>query len=90
MGSPLSPIVANLFMEKFKKEALDSYPFKPTKWKRYVDDTNVVWPHGDAQLRKLLTHLNSISPNIKFTMELEERGSIPFLYFLITRRKMVD
>jgi len=26
MGSPLSPIVANLFMEKFEKKALDSYP----------------------------------------------------------------
>jgi len=26
MGSPLSPIVTNLFMEKFEKKALDSYP----------------------------------------------------------------
>ena len=42
MGSPLSPIVANLFMEKFEKEALESYPLKPTRWKRYVDETNVI------------------------------------------------
>ena len=28
MGSPLSPIVANLFMEKFEREALNSYPLK--------------------------------------------------------------
>ena len=76
MGSSLSPIVANLFMEKFEKEALDSYPLKPSRWKRYVDDTNVVWPHGEDELRKFLSHLNSISPNIKFTMELEENGSI--------------
>jgi len=34
MGSSLSPIVANLFMEKFEKEALDSYPLKPSIWKR--------------------------------------------------------
>ena len=87
MGSPLSPIVENLFMEKFKKEALDSYPLKPTKWKRYVDDTNVIWPHGETKLGKFLTHLNSISPNIKFTMELEENGSIPFLDVLLTRKE---
>ena len=46
MGSPLSPIVANNFMENFEKRALDSYPLKPTRWKRFVDDTNVLWPHG--------------------------------------------
>ena len=86
MGSSLSPIVANLFMEKFEKEALDSYPLKPSRWKRYVDDTNVVWPHGEDELRKFLSHLNSISPNIKFTMELEENGSIPFLDVLLTRK----
>jgi hypothetical protein len=40
MGSHLSPIVANLFMEKFEKRALESYPLKPSRWKRYVDDTN--------------------------------------------------
>ena len=42
MGSPLSPIVADLFMENFKKRALDSYPLKPTRWKRLFDDTNVL------------------------------------------------
>ena len=87
MGSPLSPIVENLFMEKFEKEALDSYSLKPTKWKRYIDDTNVIWPHGEIELGKFLTHLNNISPNIKFTMELEENGSIPFVDVLLTRKK---
>jgi hypothetical protein len=41
MGSPLSPIVANLYMEKFKKNSLETYPLKPSRWKRYADDTNV-------------------------------------------------
>ena len=30
MGSPLSPIVANIFMEKFEKEALDTAPHPPS------------------------------------------------------------
>ena len=29
MGSPLSLIVANLYMEYFEKKALESYPLKP-------------------------------------------------------------
>jgi hypothetical protein len=87
MGSPLSPIVANLYMEKFEKNALETYPLKPSRWKRYVDDTNVKWPHGEEELGRFFEHLNSISENIKFTMELEENNSIPFLDVLITRKQ---
>lgn len=72
MGSPLSPIVANLFMEKFEERALESYHLKPLRWKRYVDDTNIKWPHGSNELNKFFEHLNEISNDIKFTMELEE------------------
>jgi len=31
MGSPLPPIVSNVFMENFEKRALDSYPLKSTR-----------------------------------------------------------
>ena len=34
MGSPLSPIIANLYMENFETKALNT-----AMWKRYVDDT---------------------------------------------------
>ena len=33
MGSPLSPIVANIFMEKFEEEALARAPHPPSLWK---------------------------------------------------------
>ncbi|MCY6488407.1 reverse transcriptase domain-containing protein, partial [Actinobacillus pleuropneumoniae] len=46
MGSPLSPVVANLFMEDFESKALNSARLLPKLWKRYVDDTNVIWSHG--------------------------------------------
>eukprot|EP00253_Pinus_taeda_P032352 PITA_32352 len=87
MGSPISPIVANLYMEYFEKKALESYPLKPAWWKRFVDDTNIKWTHGKPELDTFFIHLNSISPEIKFTMELEENMRIPFLEILIIRKE---
>ena len=42
MGSPISPIVANLYMENFETRALQSSPNPPLLWKRFVDDTFVI------------------------------------------------
>ena len=86
MGSPLSPIVANLFMEKFEKKALEAYPLKPKLWKRYVDDTNVLWTYGEQELNKLFEHTNSQSVDIKFTMKVEKNESIPFLDVLVYKK----
>jgi hypothetical protein len=38
MGSPLSPVIANFYMEDFEEAALDLAPHKPISWFRYVDD----------------------------------------------------
>ena len=82
MGSPLSPIVANIFMEKFEKEALDTAPHPPILWERYVDDTFVIQEqHKD----EFFHNINSIDPNIDFTAETTKAdGSTPFLDTLVT------
>ena len=42
MGSPVSPVVANLFMEEFEHRALTSAVNPPRLWKRFVDDPFVI------------------------------------------------
>ena len=82
MGSPISPIIANLFMEDLETRALSTTPHPPSLWKRYVDDTLTIIKrdHKDT----FLDHLNSIDANIKFTSEdPKEDGSISFLDILI-------
>ena len=82
MGSPLSPVVANLFMEMLEERSLATAPLKPKLWLRYVDDTFVIWPHGQEALDEFHTHLNSQSEDIQFTTEEE---SLPFLDTTVRR-----
>lgn len=85
MGSPLSPVVANLFMENFESKALASSHLLPKLWKRFVDDTCVIWFHGKEKLELIFLHLNNQSSSIKFTMEFECICSLPFLDILLSR-----
>ena len=78
MGSPVSPIVANLYMEYLEQKALSTAPNPPKFWGRYVDDTFVI--HKEANKQSFLQHINSVDPAIRFTVEdNKEDGSIPFL-----------
>ena len=83
MGCPISPIVANLYMEDFEMRAINTSPQPTLMWKRFVDDTFVVIKA--AQKQSFLDHINSIDYHMQFTGE-EQRpdGSIPFLDILIT------
>ncbi|KAJ8910459.1 hypothetical protein NQ315_008872 [Exocentrus adspersus] len=70
MGSSLSPIMSNIFMEHFEETYVKSYINKPKIWWRYVDDVFSIWPHGQDNLTDFLNFLNNIEPTIKFTLEL--------------------
>ena len=83
MGSLVSPIVANLYMEHFEGEALWSASNPLRFWFRYVDATWVIQQRVHKQ--EFLEHINSIGPAITFTVEgTQGKGSIPFLDTLVT------
>jgi hypothetical protein len=86
MGSPLSPVVASFFMEDFEKRAIEQATHKPTCWFRYVDDTFVIWKHGQEKLTEFLNQLNGLHNNIQFMVEKEEDGHLPVLDIDIYRK----
>ena len=86
VGSPISPIVANLFTEDLEVQAIRTSPSSPALWKRYVDDTFTIIKKVNRS--SFLDNLNSIHPNIKFSSEeTRSDGSMPFLDILITPKE---
>ena len=72
-------------MEHFEQTTIAFAEYKPSLWLRYVDDVFSIWPHGDCELEKFLKHLNTQRRSIKFTIEKENKGKLPFLDILIDR-----
>ena len=77
MGSHVSLVIANIYMEYFESLAIPSSPTLIKWWSRYVDDVHRAIRKD--QVNKLQEHLNSIDPHIKFIIELPGTDGLPFL-----------
>ena len=73
------------YMEAFEDKAHEEVLVCPKMWFRYVDDTSVVWKHGQEQLERFQEHLNNRNKSIQFTKESE--GVITFLDVKYKRNK---
>ena len=84
IGSPLSSIVANLYMKAFEKRVHSSSTVTPKLWLRYMDDTFVVWLHSQNTLDDLHSHLNALHSSMQFT---REEVSVQFPFWICVWRK---
>ena len=84
MGLPLGPTFANIFLSFYEKKWLDNCPlsFKPTFYRRYVDDTFILFKE-ESHCTQFLNYLNSQHPSIKFTSEVEKDCKLSFLDVLV-------
>ena len=71
MGSPVSPIVCNLYLEELEQLAISTALHPPAWWYRYVDDTNS--KHKKARVQEFTDFLNSLDEDIQWTHELPAR-----------------
>ena len=83
MGSPVSPVVADIFIDELDKKALEELHAPPKIWHRFVDNViSVILSSDEAWL---LDHLNEQHPRITFTIERENERKMPFMDVLFKR-----
>ena len=80
MGSPLGPTLANLFLAYHEENWLNNCPvqFKPTFFRRYVDDIFLLFDNRD-HVKKFLKYMNSRHRIINFTYEEKQNNTLAFL-----------
>ena len=83
MGSPLGPVLANIFMVELKRNIIPTLSNDILIWKRYVDDT--ICFIKLTSINKVLETLSSYHTNIKFTIEIESEKKNSFLDVLLIR-----
>ena len=83
MGSSISPIVANLFMEEFEIKIINIAINTPRIWLTHVNDTSVI--QKAEYSNQFPQQINSTDPHIQFTAKTPKTdGSILFLDTLVS------
>lgn len=85
MGGNLSPVLANLYMEYFESVLLPQIKPVDMIWHRYVDDIFSIWDDSWGSFDTFFQKLNSLVPSIKFKVEWEIEGKLPFLDVLVIK-----
>lgn len=87
MGSPLAYCLANIFMTNFEYCHVQQSPNHADKiiaWYRYVDDVFLLYNGSNRDCELFVNELNSHHDQIKFTIEHNVDGTLPYLDLNIT------
>ena len=84
MGSPLGPVIANIFMVHLEETMIPQLSTKMSSWYRFVDDTFTFIK--DGEIDSVEEALNRFHEDIKFTYESESENTISFLDVSVTRK----
>jgi len=76
MGSPLSPMIADIVMQDLERVVLETFDFDIPFYYRYVDDIVLAVP--TSKIDSVFKKFNSIHPKLQFTIEIGN-NSINFL-----------
>ncbi|XP_062557507.1 uncharacterized protein LOC134222365 [Armigeres subalbatus] len=85
MGSPLSPILADIVMDSLLHTVNRLVPYPMPVLKKYVDDLILALP--EDKIHEVLDIFNGYNPHLQFTVEKESNNKLPFLDTLITRHE---
>ncbi|XP_058445859.1 uncharacterized protein LOC131427008 [Malaya genurostris] len=83
MGSPLSPILANIVMDNLLHTVTKQLPFNIPIVRKYVDDLFLALPKD--QIQYTMDTFNAYNSYLQFTKEDENNNQLPFLDVMITR-----
>ena len=84
IGSPISPVVSDIYVENFERKAMVSFAgIPPRVWWRYVDDTFVIIK--ELIRESFFSHINTVDKYLQFTEEpMSDTRTIPFLDTLVS------
>lgn len=84
MGSPASPIMADIVMEILLDTTFETLTEKPKILTKYVDDIFVIIKRTEVD--NTLKALNSFHSQLKFTVEEEKNYRLPYLDCVVIRK----
>jgi len=77
MGSPLSPIIANLVLQDLEEKALEKINCNIPFYYRYIDDIVLAAPID--QIKKIVNTFNEFHNRLQFTVEYETNKGLNFM-----------
>ena len=83
MGSPLGPILANIFVGYYERKLFKG-SVDPKMYVRYMDDTFVIFKNKECS-DEFLKSLFNLHPSLKYTKEDEKQRTISFLDVSVQR-----